>query len=290
MRNASYRTALPCLHAAISHNPAFLEGWIDLAECQAQSGDVGAALASIEAVLARDPEHVLARYSRAMYRGELPESTPAEVVERLYGNMAATFDENLVARLGYRIPALLAESLKPWLARFEAANARKPFVLDLGCGTGLFGLQIRSSASRLVGVDLSASMLEIAGDRSIYDQLLEIDLVTYLRTLTESADLITATDVLIYVGNLAALFEQVARCLTKGGAFAFSTETPDDLVQGLRLQPNGRYAHSIQYIEQLAASNGLCIVERIDAVIRTENTKAVDGFMFFIEKPLAAVT
>ena len=237
-------------------------------------------------MLARDPQHAVARFRQAMYAGgQTPASAPTELVERLYAGMAATFDEHLVERLGYKIPALLAESIKPWLAQFEAANGRKPFVVDLGCGTGLFGLQIRSSASRLVGVDLSASMLAVARDRDIYDELLESDLVSYLRALAEPADLIAATDVLIYLGNLAPLFEQIAVRLAVGGAFVFSTETPDDLNEGLRLQLNGRYAHSLQYVEEIAMSLGLRVIERTRTVIRTENAKAVNGFLFFIERP-----
>ena len=291
MRQSRYSDALEYLRAAVEHNGAFLDAWLDLAECQAQSGDVVAAKGSVAEVLARDPQHAVARFRQAVYEGgEAPESVPAELVERLYAGMAATFDEHLINRLGYKTPALLAESIKPWLARFEATNARKPFVVDLGCGTGLFGLQIRSSASKLVGVDLSASMLEVARDRGIYDELLESDLFTYLRAFAESADLIAASDVLIYVGNLAPLFEQIAMRLAIGGAFVFSTETPDDLADGLRLQPNGRYAHSTQYVEQLAALGGLRISERVRTVIRTENSKAVTGFMFVVEKPLAAMT
>ena len=291
MRQSRHADALQHLHAAVEHSPTFLDAWLDLAECQAQSGDIGAAKGSVAAVLARDPQHAVARFRQAVYEGgQTPESAPRELVERLYAGMAATFDEHLVERLGYNIPALLAESLKPWLAMFEAANARKPFIVDLGCGTGLFGLQIRSAASRLIGVDLSASMLEVARDRGIYDQLAESDLVTYLRAMTEPADLIAATDVLIYIGNLAPLFELIAARLASGGAFAFSTETPDDLSEGLRLQPTGRYAHSLQYVEQLATLSGLRVSQRMPTVIRTENSEAVNGFVFFIEKPPTAVT
>ena len=33
-------------------------------------------------------------------------------------------------------------------------------ILDLGCGTGLFGKEIRSFCNKLVGVDISKKMLE----------------------------------------------------------------------------------------------------------------------------------
>ena len=97
--------------------------------------------------------------------------------------------------------------------------------------------------------------------------------------------MIAATDVLIYLGNLAPLFAAVASRLSMGGVFAFSTETPDDLIEGLSLQPNGRYAHSVRYIEHLAATNSLRVIARDASIIRTESAVAVKGFLFIIEKP-----
>ena len=286
MRQMRHTEALPSLHAAVRHDPAFVDGWLDLAECQAQVGDVDAAKTSVAEVLARDPQHAVARFRRAMYAGEQPpESTPPELVERLYAGMAATFDEHLLKHLGYQTPTLLAETVKPWLAAFEAAHARKPFVVDLGCGTGLFGMQIRSVCERLVGVDLSGAMLETARSRGVYDELVTCDVVAYLNANQDAIDLIAASDVLIYVGNLLPLFAAVAARLTLGGAFVFSTETPDELAEGLCLQPNGRYAHSVRYIEQQAAENGLRVIGSESTVIRTENAAEVKGFLFVIEKP-----
>ena len=285
MRHMRHTEALPSLQAAVRHDPAFLDGWLDLAECQAQAGDVDAAKASVAAVLARDPQHAVARFRRAMYSGEQPpESTPPELVERLYAGMAATFDEHLLKNLGYRTPTLLAEAVQPWLTKFEAAHARKPSVVDLGCGTGLFGVQIRSVCERLVGVDLSGAMLETARSRGVYDELVTSDLISYLKANEDSIDLVAASDVLIYVGNLQPLFAAVAARLSVSGVFVFSTETPDDLVDGLCLQPNGRYAHSVRYVEKLTAETGLRVIGVEPSVIRTENAAAVKGFLCIIEK------
>ena len=284
MRQMRHAEALPSLRAAVTHDPAFLDGWLDLAECQAQCGDVDAAKTSIAAVLARDPQHAIARFRCAMYAGEQPDSTPPELVERLYAGMASTFDAHLVGRLGYEIPSQLTSALKPWLTQYGVAHAKKPFVVDLGCGTGLFGVQIREAASKLVGVDLSPAMLEAARARGIYDELVTSDLVAFLHTLEQTTDLIASTDVLIYIGNLVPLFNEVAARLASGGVFAFSTETPDDLLDGMCLQSSGRYAHSRRYIEQLAAANAFRIITREATVVRTENALAVKGYLFILEK------
>ena len=284
MQQMKHAEALPSLRAAVDHNPAFIDGWLDLAECQAQCGDVAAAKISIAAVLARDPQHAIAGFRRALYAGEQPSSTPPELVERLYAGMAATFDAHLVERLGYQIPVRLKVALQSWLGQFEASRADKPLVLDLGCGTGLFGAQMRSAAKHLVGVDLSPEMLTAARARGVYDALVASDLVAYLKANKPPVDLIAATDVLIYVGDLTTLFAEAAGHLTANGAFAFSIETPAELTEGMYLQPSGRYAHSVRYIAQLAAANSMEISVCDAAVIRTENALDVKGFLFILEK------
>ena len=62
-------------------------------------------------------------------------------------------------------------------ALFEEA---KQVILDAGCGTGLAGKKLREKASRLVGVDISPKMLIKAEEKGIYDELVEMELVTFL--------------------------------------------------------------------------------------------------------------
>ena len=54
-------------------------------------------------------------------------------------------------------------------------------VLDAGAGTGLCGESLRTYARKLVGIDLSARMLEKAKDRAVYDELVVAELTAYMR-------------------------------------------------------------------------------------------------------------
>jgi predicted TPR repeat methyltransferase len=276
--------ALITLRAALKCNPANLDVWLELAECERQTGDLDTAKKTVDAVLAQNPYHTVANFRRALYAGEQVESIPPEFVTRMYANMSATFDEHLVNRLGYRTPALIKTALEPWLNQFSASHAAKPRVIDLGCGTGLFGVEIRASATHLIGVDLSIDMLDAARARGIYDELIESDVTSFLNEFRDSIDLITATDVLIYVGGLEPLFAAVARRLAAGGAFAFSIETPDDLPDGFRIQATGRFAHSTHYVETLAATNSLRVIARETTIIRTEAAEPVKGYLFVLRK------
>ena len=83
---------------------------------------------------------------------------------------------------------------------------------DLGCGTGLMGLELRSTVRRLEGVDVSEAMLAEARRKDIYDRLVKDDLIDFLRA-SEPAVLVTATDVLasgIGPGALANMTATVA--------------------------------------------------------------------------------
>ncbi len=276
--------ALISLRAAVECNPTNLDGWLELAECERQTGDLVAAKKSVNAVLAQNPTHTVANFRRALYAGEQLESLPPELITRMYANMSATFDEHLVKRLGYRMPAHIKSALEPWLNQFASTHNKKPRVIDLGCGTGLFGMEIRALAARLIGVDLSGAMLDAARARNIYDELAESDATSFLSGFNETVDLISAADVLIYVGELGPLFAQVSARLSIGGAFAFSVETPHDLMEGFRLEASARFAHSTQYIEQLAAMNSLCVIVREKKVIRSEDAQPVHGYLFVLVK------
>ena len=54
-------------------------------------------------------------------------------------------------------------------------------VLDLGCGTGLFGEEIHHYCKYLEGVDLSNLMLNIAKEKNVYNKLSAKDILDYLK-------------------------------------------------------------------------------------------------------------
>src|SRR5262249_52381779 len=159
--------------------------------------------------------------------------------------LAREFDDQLVTQLRYSAPAELFKLLRAHLP----GNSLD--VVDLGCGTGLMGLQVRSSAKRLDGVDISQEMIKKAKERGVYDNLICDELVDFLASLSTQYDLVVSTDVFNYFGELSQVFELVHRNLNRTGLFGFSVEAADD--DGFSLQSAGRYRHSEQYLKQLAA-------------------------------------
>ena len=73
--------------------------------------------------------------------------------------------------------------------------------LELGCGPGQAGAELRRRVDHLTGVDLSPAMIEQAGRRGDYTRLVTADLMRFLGDPAEeeSFDLIFASDVLPHI-------------------------------------------------------------------------------------------
>lgn len=223
--------------------------------------------------LAREKGHIiLARLGLARA------AAPASYVRALFDAYACDYDEHLTEELHYAAPAQLRALVVEHLA-IEAGT-----VADLGCGTGLCGLQFRDLATKLLGVDLSARMLQRARARACYDQLVEADVVDFLRRHKASFSLLVAADVLVYIGDLAPVFAAAAAALRPGGGFAFTVEGATG--SRWRALRSGRYAHPVAYVQRLAAQARLEIVARRDAALRTQHGGPVAGDVWLLRKPL----
>ena len=269
--------AIELLRRAAELRPDFVLAWSNLGEHLQIAGDDRAAIAAFDRALALDSTNEETRFRRASLAGGAPERAPDAFVKQVFDRYAADFDVRLTRDLEYRTPEALAAFIAPWLGARDESVA----VLDLGCGTGLAGPHVRARASRLVGVDLSAKMLERAAARGIYDELAEAEVVAYLeRSPAHSFDLVLAVDVLVYLGNLEALLRECARVLRPAGRVAFSTEDLADAAEGFRLARTGRYAHSRAYVQATAAAAGLRMSGEEGVVIRKEAGRPVAGRLY----------
>jgi predicted TPR repeat methyltransferase len=215
----------------------------------------------------------------ALGEGALPAAAPPDYVKSLFDQYAGHFDRHLVGTLGYRTPALLQELLDAHLGAAPALET----ALDLGCGTGLCAPLLRPMARRLVGVDLSEKMLDKAREVGMYDELVCADIVAWLEGRAAEWDLVLAADVLVYIGDLAPLFDGVARVLRPGGRFAFSVESlATDSPAGYAITASNRYTHAPAYVRACAAAAGLTVVDQRDAVLRQEHGADVGGLLFLL--------
>jgi predicted TPR repeat methyltransferase len=211
----------------------------------------------------------------------VPAVLPEPYVRTLFDQYAERFDEALVTKLEYRAPYLLRDAVD----RARPAQPGGDRVLDLGCGTGLAGEAFRYRASWLAGVDLSPGMVGMAARKAIYDDLREAEAIQALAEQTMRYDIVIAADVLVYMGDLVALFGAVRAALQPDGLFAFSLQRTeaDNFVLGREC----RYSHHPDYIRQLAEDAGMSVLALDPAVCRLEAGKAVPGMIGVLQRTAA---
>ncbi|OWO93235.1 S-adenosylmethionine-dependent methyltransferase [Rhizobium esperanzae] len=244
-----------------------------------KSGDVDGAVAAYEDVLAIDPEDHGGAAVRiaAMGRGEIPVKAPDAYVETLFDQHAEIFEDVLVEQLGYHVPMLVRQRLQ--------ALKLGPFkrLLDLGCGTGLTGGALRDLCEDMTGIDISEKMVEIAHEKDLYETLFVAEVEDFLDDNDEDAfDLITATDVLPYLGALEPLFFGAAENLTPGGLFIFSSETlPEETLAGraYMVGPHQRFAHAYAYVRERLTATGFELVEVSEINVRMEDGQPTPGHL-----------
>ena len=244
-----------------------------------KSGDRSAAADVFRRILEKDPDDLCGVAVRlaAMGMGETPVKAPDAYVATLFDQHADVFDVMLVDQLGYSVPLQVRQiCLDLGLGPFR-------HVLDLGCGTGLTAEALHDKAARITGVDLSTSMIEIAHDKQVYDDLFVGEAVAFLTELEgEKPDFIVATDVLPYLGAVSELFDRVVNALSDDGTFCFSTEVqPDEIMAGrpFAVGPKQRFAHCEDYLRAELGNCGLKCLLFAPIIVRYDEGSPVNGHL-----------
>ena len=244
-----------------------------------KAGDVDAAVKAYEEVLAIDPDDHGGAAVRiaAMGRGETPPKAPDAYVETLFDQHAEAFEDILVEQLGYAVPMMVRQ-------RLQTLNLG-PFkrLLDLGCGTGLTGEALRDMADDITGIDISENMVEIAHEKDLYETLYVAEAEDFLEDNDdEPFDIITATDVLPYLGALEPLFFGAAENLNAGGLLIFSSETlPEATLAGrpYMVGPHQRFAHAETYVRERLAATGFEVLEVTGINVRMQDGNPTPGHL-----------
>lgn len=271
------------LHA-LKLAPHLVEAQTSLGYLYHAQGKKAQALPLMKSALAatqdeRQKEH-LAYLLASLGDEATPDRAPDHYVKDLFDKYAANFEADLVQKLKYKVPQLLHERLSQLMPHPWAS------VLDLGCGTGLWGKLIRGQCQHLVGMDISAKMIEQAQTLQIYDELHCAEIVAFTEATSTTFDLVVAADVFVYFGNLAEVFAATHQCMRENGVFCFSVEllaeTPAPAE--FALTTTGRYAHTDAYIRQLALQSGYKLLDSFEGVGREERGQPVRSGIYFLQR------
>ena len=238
--------ALELYKQALNIKPNCAETYENIGTAFLEMGNIEAATAAYHQALNIKPDNVSVQHIFAALTGQQTASAPNKYIEELFDRYAAKFDLNLVDTLEYKTPNLIAEVILKLKSAAELGS-----VLDLGCGTGLVGVELRELCQNIEGIDLSKNMLRQASQKNVYDKLSHTGIVEYLSEAALDFDLFIAADVFVYIGELSEVFRLFKSRNKRKGWLAFSTEHTEK--DGFFLEASGRYSHSKSYIESLCA-------------------------------------
>jgi SAM-dependent methyltransferase len=123
---------------------------------------------------------------------------------------------------------------RPWNAFYErpATLALLPDVggldvLDAGCGHGWYADWLWQRGARIIGVDRSARMAQLARERLAGRvRILQGDVTNLHAFGNETFDLVLSTLVVHYIADLSTAFGEWSRILRPRGTLVFSTHHP----------------------------------------------------------------
>jgi predicted TPR repeat methyltransferase len=272
-------TALRCSKRVTELTPEDPGAWFALGRMAQAAGRLAEATSAYEKYFAYQPEDAAIRHLLIALRGEAaPPRASNECILKLFQDFSSHYDTKMRDVLSYEAPERLQELIQSGIG-----NAAGLEILDVGCGTGLAGVGLKERAARLVGVDLSPEMIEVARARGIYDLLEAAEITEWLDQSQAQFDLIVACDCLVYFGDLQQAVGPAAKRLKPGGYFAFTVERGDRYP--LHLTDSGRFAHHPDHVREVAVKSGLILTILKEGFLRMEGGVEVTGLIALLRKP-----
>ena len=268
--------AVKSYEKALAIKPDYAEAHNNLGNVFKDLGQLDDAVKSYEKALAIKPDYLVPQHMINALTGNTSTEPPKEYVKNLFDDYAEGFDDSLIKQLGYKLPFLMKElilKLDPLRNKFEK-------VIDLGCGTGLTGIELRDISNNLTGIDISSNMVAKTRELDVYDHLIEGDVVDILSSSKEKYDLFIALDVFIYIGELTKMFKTVRQCCNKNALFIFSIEAQEE--DGYSLLKSARYSHSESYILK-TASVAFKVIYSQEVNLRKEKEGWIKGKIFIMQ-------
>lgn len=271
--------AIDYFQQALTLEPHYLPAHLNIAALYLSKQNLSKAIQHYQSAQQLDPEneeiqHIL----HGLTQDQIPETSPILFAKNLFNQYAPHYDKHLLEQLNYQVPREIHRCLLNTV-NFDAHDLR---ILDLGCGTGLCGEFFYKSAKELIGVDVAQGMLAIAEAKQIYTKLIHGSLETVLPEFND-LDFVLAADVFPYIGALETIFRATYNALRHNGYFAFSIE--NTTAAPYVLQTTLRYAHNKNYIKTLSDACNFIIVCENNIILRHQQKKPMEGYLFILQKP-----
>jgi predicted TPR repeat methyltransferase len=143
----------------------------------------------------------------------------SQEVAELYDNWAEDYERRILS-YGYATPAVTAWFFGRYVRPEDGA------VLDAGAGTGIMGQVLAPHGYHdLVGIDISQKMLELARDKSVYEDLRQMELGGRLDFPSDAFAAVVSTGVFAAGHAPPESFDELIRVTKPGGYVIFSVRT-----------------------------------------------------------------
>ena len=135
---------------------------------------------------------------------------------KYYDDWAENYDETLKL-WNYQAPKKSIKFIK------ETLNIKPKNILDLACGTGLFGIELKKiyPKSNIYGSDISKKSLKISSGKKIYIKLKKKNFEE-LHYFNTKFDLISLIGSMTYCKNFKKLFANINKNIKKKGFVLFT--------------------------------------------------------------------
>ena len=135
---------------------------------------------------------------------------------KYYDDWAENYDETLKL-WNYQAPKKSIKFIK------ETLNIKPKNILDLACGTGLFGIELKKiyPKSNIYGSDISKKSLKISSGKNIYIKLKNKNFEE-LHYFNTKFDLISLIGSMTYCKNFKKLFANINKNIKKKGFVLFT--------------------------------------------------------------------
>ncbi|ALE02641.1 tetratricopeptide repeat protein [Candidatus Pseudothioglobus singularis] len=265
--------ALEILNMLVEKNPREALLFNMLGGCFASIGMVEMAIENYQKAIELEPEYAIPKHMLNSLTGYTSKEPPKQYVKNLFDDYAYRFNDALVNNLQYSLPFIIKE----FILQINSKKCIYLNVIDLGCGTGLAGKDLRDISTNLLGIDISENMISEAKKLGIFDTLIVGDIVEKLNSFPGKFDLFVALDVLIYIGDVESIFKAVHKSCNSDSLFVFSVEIQDE--NGYSLLKSSRYAHSDKYI--MHQTNELFdLVNSQNVKLRKEGENWIEGKVY----------
>ena len=182
-------------------------------------------------------------------------------IERAYASWAMQYDTNY-----NRTRDLDRKVTITTLSNYDFKN-----VLELGCGTGKNTEWLLNKAVRIIGIDFSQEMLDIAKSKLSDDRVLfkKADLTEDWDIENQFADLVTSSLTLEHINDLDHIFNQASQKLKVNGLFFISELHPFKQYKGSKarfetekgIEELETFTHHISDYVSGAKKNGFKILD-----------------------------